>query len=158
MDSEFFRKTQLDENGCLLWRGKLNSKGRPIWKNRSLYASSIASRISYQLAHGLGSIPPGLCVLHTCHNRLCVNPNHLILGTQLENLNQMYSLNRGPSPSQRSRKGERNGSSKFSPEIVLKVRKSSGTYRELSRLYSMSVSSVRRIKLGLSWTHLEVLS
>lgn len=158
MDSEFFKHTQLGPDGCLLWTGKLNRKGRPVWRKRGLFSSPIASRISYQLLHGVGSIPPTKCVLHTCHNRLCVNPHHLFIGTQSENLDQMYSIGRGAKPEARSRPGERNGSSKYSEEVILKVLKASGALRDISLQLNVGYGTVRKVKLGQSWKHLGQLS
>lgn len=43
-----------------------------------------AHRFSWILANG--SIPEGLVIMHTCDNTECVNPNHLELGTQLDNV------------------------------------------------------------------------
>jgi hypothetical protein len=47
-----------------------------------------ASRIAWTLAHG--PIPDGLNVLHTCDNVICVNVRHLYLGTQKDNVRDMY--------------------------------------------------------------------
>lgn len=45
-----------------------------------------------------GSIPPGMVIMHTCDNRLCVRPDHLRLGTQAENIQDMWSKGRAFAP------------------------------------------------------------
>lgn len=53
----------------------------------------MAHRVSFSVFKG--EIPPGLCVLHRCDTPMCVNPDHLFLGTQSDNMLDMYAKNRG---------------------------------------------------------------
>lgn len=57
-----------------------------------------AHRVSWVIANGR-PIPPGVCVLHDCDNKPCVNPNHLHLGTHADNCREAIERNRIPSTS-----------------------------------------------------------
>lgn len=69
-------------SGCWLWTASVRHRYGSI-RTSSTKCSS-AHRVSWELHHG--PIPEGICVLHRCDTPTCVNPDHLFLGTQLDNI------------------------------------------------------------------------
>lgn len=76
---------------CWLWTG---SKVSGRCGNCSAFSSGeLAHRVSWRLHKG--PIPEGLYVCHKCDNGFCVNPDHMFLGTQKDNMDDMISKGRG---------------------------------------------------------------
>lgn len=82
----FWDKVEKRPNGCWKWTGstKANRCGvryGEVWIRRHVY---LVHRVSWRIFHG--QIPEGMVVDHRCHNTLCVNPGHLHVVTQMQNM------------------------------------------------------------------------
>lgn len=134
------------EVGCWYWSGYRNKDG--YGKIQLTHASNdLAHRISWKLFKG--SIPDGQYVLHRCDTPFCVNPDHLFLGTQRVNVQDMFQKGRANRPV-----GERNAKAKLTAAVVKLIRADHLTSAELSRKYKISWAQADRIKRRLNWKHL----
>ena len=88
---ERFFKYVKKTNTCWVWTGcRVSNRYGNILINGK---HTLAHRYSYELHKG--KIANGLYVCHKCDNGLCVNPDHLFLGTQLDNMRDMIKKGRG---------------------------------------------------------------
>jgi hypothetical protein len=139
-------KTLEVDNGCWIWikgkhkagYGSVNKKLGGGYAHRAMYESAI------------GPIPKDMYVLHHCDNRACVNPEHLFLGTHLDNIRDMHSKNRQRGGSMPN---EKNPFCKFSDEEIRAIRASKNTgirFTQLMRLYEISETHLLRVLKGES--------
>jgi hypothetical protein len=137
--------TKRSDDECWEWKASFGSAGYgQFW-----YPPSKRMLEAHRFAwlSNKGSIPVGLCVLHRCDNRKCVNPAHLFLGTLTENMDDMTAKGRRVT-------GERVGNSKLTTEDVLKIKADQRTQREIARDFGIRQTHVSRIKTGIAWRHL----
>jgi hypothetical protein len=97
----------------------------------------------------VGEIPPGMHVLHHCDNPPCINPSHLFLGTQADNMRDKEQKGRGNHP-----QGERHGRAKLTEADVLMIRASALSNGALARQLGVTKKTVRRARDGRAWRHL----
>lgn len=137
--------TRLD-SGCWLWTGVINASGYGVMKVNG--KSTLAHRVSLEAF--LGTSAKGKNVLHSCDNPPCVNPDHLRLGTQKDNAEDMVT--RG-----RSARGERSGSAKLTEKQVLEIlamcERAEVSKAEIGRIYGVSHQTISDISLGKKWRH-----
>jgi hypothetical protein len=110
-----FERLALKREGCWGWRGYVMPNGYTQASIRSRH--EYGHRLAYRLHKG--PIPAGLLVMHSCDNRGCVNPDHLVAGTQRDNIADMDAKGRGRRPVLR---GEANGHAKLTDAQVVEVR------------------------------------
>ena len=80
----------IDETGCWEWLLSKQKNGYGQIKHEGKMKR--AHRVSFEAFNG--EIPVGLEVMHTCDNRSCVNPKHLICGTHSENMKDIVAKSR----------------------------------------------------------------
>lgn len=139
-------RIQISDNGCWMWQGAKNQDGYGLMAR---YKNTIsAHRIAFIVFKG--EHPRDKYVLHTCDQPACVNPDHLFLGTQLDNMNDMKNKGRSPDCS-----CENNSKNKLSRNQVDEIRKlyfSGGyTQKELGEMYGVYQSTISYIVRGTKW-------
>lgn len=83
--ARFWAKVQVTSSGCWLWTGTLSAKGYGRFRpNGNMNRRVMAHRFAYEILVGL--IPEGKQLDHKCRNRACVNPDHLEVVTNHENI------------------------------------------------------------------------
>lgn len=106
-------------------------------------------RLVYCQSHNLSLDDiKGKVVMHTCDNPACINPAHLRLGTQADNIADRNAKGR-------QAKGVTHSSNKLTPDQVLQIRNSKEDRHKLAKLYGVTAQSISDIRLNKTWKHLK---
>lgn len=147
-DKEFLSKIdKKSKHPCWLWTGHIMKHGYgKIQRKNKEYTVHRYSWVFHN-----GEIPKGMLVCHKCDVRNCVNPKHLFLGTQQENITDMIK---------KGRKNARKGSKVFCAILhekdipVIRKKISSGERLvEIANEYKIDVSGIYKIKNNKIWRH-----
>jgi hypothetical protein len=125
--------TVCPDTGCWLWDGSKYPNGYGWLKVFGKVMS--VHRFSYELHKG--PIPEGLCILHSCDVRHCVNPDHLRTGTHQENMTEAAERGRMP----RGRSHHAFGKRHLRPKQAHRV-------RVLGRVFESQKAAERALNLG----------
>ena len=146
INERFWKFVQKDNSGCWIWTGRKTGPKNFLYGSFRVGNVEIrAHRVSYQLLRG--SIPVGFMLLHSCHNRLCVNPYHLKIGTHLENMNDRMQTGR-------TARGERSRSNLTSDQ-VREIRASNESQETIASRFGVGQSTISRIVLRQVWAHID---
>jgi len=149
LEERFWRNTRKGGAGeCWLY-----GQGRAWYKNITTGGKGsptvAAHTYSYRLHHG--PIPKGLFVMHRCDTPACVNPAHLVLGTPLQNTQDMIAKGRKITVAP---KGAGNGKAKLTVEKVRFIRSRPDVgHAALGRELGLSPNAIRGVRIGRTWSH-----
>ena len=139
------------DSDCWNWQGFRRKDGygqMEIVDSSGFRFLKSAHQASYLIAHGK-PLESGLVLRHTCDNKQCVNPHHLIPGTQKENMRDCVERGRNP-------KGEKHVLSKIKEEDVRLMRERSRggeSYASIARDFPVDRTTVAKICKGIRWAH-----
>ena len=144
----FMSRFSIEPGGCWVWTGCRTGNGYGAFKINQRQVG--AHQFAYLLFRG--PLPQGYMVCHHCDNPLCVNPQHLFLGTQLDNVRDMFSKGRQPI---------RKGSASYSilkEAQVLEIRKLAevpGIKRsELAKAFGVTPATIGSVIRRSNWKHI----
>lgn len=127
------------KNGCyIITSHKSTSRGRITFHRKG--KSKLAHRYVWELING--EIPKGKVIRHKCDNSSCINPEHLELGTQAENIKDSIESNNF----------KLNKLTKEEVEEILLD--SNSTHKQLSRKYHVNILAIRHLRKGKTWSYI----
>ena len=135
-----------DASSCWIWTGGRNTAGYGALRNRQ-HRGKLAHRLSWEMAYG--PIPDGLIVCHRCDNPACVRPDHLFLGTLVDNVVDM--VNKG-----RQSRGAAKRNAKLSDDHVRQIKAllmQQVPRKTLAERFGVCRSTISHIATGRQWSH-----
>jgi hypothetical protein len=138
------------DDDCWFWQRPASSNGYGRIRVRETGKEESAHRVSWWMHNERQEIPKGMVVMHSCDNKLCVNPAHLSLGSAKDNTQDMIRKGRAKYV---SFTGSKNGNALLDDAKVIFIKTSDLKHTEVAKLLGVSASCVADVRKGRSWTH-----
>lgn len=150
----FMQRVRVDADGCWRWIGT-NNGTYPTFYVLGVGKLVYAHRLAFELFKE--PVIGDNVVMHICDTPLCVNPAHLIQGTQQENMLDKTAKGRAAYPGpRRAASGVANAAAVIDPTIASAIRAAyvpgETSYRTISQQFGLSKSQVFRIIKGDHWS------
>lgn len=140
--------TPNEKESCWIWKGYVNDMGYGIAGVRGTWYR--AHRLSYEIF--IGPITKGLMILHSCHNRCCVAPHHLRIGTNIDNMQDKIESDRQP-------RGSRHYNTHLTENDVRHIRylrqEKGWSLYDLAKKYDVNYVTIHNIVYALTWAHVD---
>lgn len=140
--------TPVPEAGYWLWTAS-TSRGYGQLSSKRGESPHKAHRVSWRLHRG--DIPAHMDVCHKCDTPLCVNPDHMFLGTAKDNVDDMDRKGRRVNA---QAKGTRHGMARLTEDEVMAIRASSDKQNVIALRFGVHKALVSLIKRGKVWKHI----
>lgn len=131
--------------GCRLWTASTIGRGYGQMTFKGI--KSYAHRMAWVAAHG--PIPDDMHVLHRCDVPICINPEHLFLGTNADNMADKIAKGRQGPPLH----GVRSGMAKLTDADVVAIRADVRSHAAIARDFGVKAGAVSKIKRRQRWAH-----
>lgn len=146
----FFSKAKITESTCMEWHSCKSESGYGKVKIQGqLMDSHVAA---WRIAHSGDSVPVGHVVMHSCDNRACINPFHLFIGTQSQNMKDCSRRCR-----MNTAKGNSRTSSVLTDDSVRQMRllweEGNLSQRKIAEMFNFGYSVVRAALERRTWRH-----
>lgn len=139
------------ENGCI----ECISHSRDDCGYTRVFIEGKPERLfRYLYKQKYGEIPKGMVIRHKCDNSYCCNVQHLEIGTQLDNINDMIVRGRyklGNITENPKVRGTKNPHNKLTEKQVIDIYLSKLPNNKLAKIYNVSPNNIRYIKMKKQW-------
>ncbi|MCO7215334.1 HNH endonuclease [Halomonas sp. OfavH-34-E] len=146
----FHSKYQINpRTGCWEWTDALSSRGG---YGRIKYRGEAhrAHRVSYMIHKG--AIPDGMVVCHQCDNPACVNPDHLWLGTHMDNNQDMIKKGRGRYPGHQGEANPRATLTRRKVQQIIHRMMAGQNNKQIAQAFGVSHATISLVRRGKIWT------